>query len=102
MEVQTTRTDHQVIHAIVGDIDETGAEKLEEIFLIDRRNPNKKVIIDLNQVGHIGSAGMGQLLILYKDLALKGVTLEVHNVSAQIHELLRIVNLDSLFQIQRK
>jgi anti-sigma B factor antagonist len=102
MDLKTTQGDQQINYTVIGDIDETGAEKLGANFVNDRRRADKKVVIDFGQVGHIGSAGMGQLLLLYKDLAVKGKTVEIQNVSSKVFELLRVVKLDTLFQITRK
>ena len=58
--------------AIGGEIDERGAEELKKRFREIQGSRHPQVVIDFKEVTHIGSAGIGKLLVLYKDLAVQG------------------------------
>ncbi len=59
----------------------------------------KEVVFDFKQVSHIGSAGIGKLLLFYRELEVNGGKLRVENASKTVYELLKLVELDSLFGI---
>ncbi len=86
---------------ITGDIDEPGAAVLKSKFRELNRSSLTDVILDFKKVTHIGSAGIGKLLLLYKDLAPLDITLKIVNSSASVWELLRMVKLDTIFTISR-
>ncbi len=59
----------------------------------------EEVVFDFKDVSHIGSAGIGKLLLFYRELALKGGTLKVENSSQTVSGLLKMVELDCLFGV---
>ncbi len=86
---------------IIGDIDEPGAAILKSKFGELDRSSLTEVILDFNKVTHIGSAGIGKLLLLYKDLAPLSIALKITNSSASVYELLKMVKLDTIFIISK-
>ncbi len=86
---------------IIGDIDEPGAAILKSKFRELNQSSLKDVILDFKKVSHIGSAGIGKLLLLYKDLAPHEIALKIVNSSSSVFELLRMVKLDTIFTISR-
>ena len=86
---------------IRGEIDGPGAEKLKTGFHSLDKALLKSVVLDFNGVTHIGSAGIGKLLLFYKDIAIGGGTMEIINVPAPIYDLLLMLKLDSVFNIQK-
>ena len=84
---------------IAGAIDERGAEQLKTAFATLQLEGSKEVIFDFGQVTHIGSAGLGKLLMFYQKLASKGLQMRLDNPSAQLRELLAELRLDTLFQV---
>ncbi|MCP4688306.1 MAG: STAS domain-containing protein [Desulfobacterales bacterium] len=86
---------------IAGDVDEAGAAILKSKFNELDKSSVKNVIIDFAKVNHIGSAGIGKLLLLYKDLAPLDITLKIVNTSSTVFELFKMVKLDSIFKITR-
>jgi len=101
MTIQITRNTSQTIIAITGDIDESGAEEIKRAFREVVNSASTDVVIDFKAVTHIGSSGIGKILVFYKDLAIRGSKLSVIHVPATIHLLMREMKLDTLFPISQ-
>ena len=99
MEIKAQKQGNHARIEVSGKIDEHGAEELKRKFLEMNMDKCQEVVFDFKHVDHIGSAGIGKLLLFYKNLAMNGGTLRVENVSKAVLELLRVVKLDSLFGV---
>ena len=86
---------------ISGGIDEHGAEDLKSKFNELSMDSIKEVIFDFSRVDHIGSAGIGKLLLFYKNLAINGGKLRIINPSDTINELFNVLKLNAIFAISR-
>lgn len=85
-----------------GPIDEKGAEELKDTFSKLQIAPPPYVVLNLNGVTHVGSSGIGKILLFYKNLAIKNSRLEVVGLSPMLFELFRELKLDSLFTIGKQ
>ena len=101
MELSVNKTETDANFTINGDIDEQGAEILKKNFLALDRSTLNNVTFDFKMVNHIGSAGIGKLLLFYKDIALSGGELKIINASGEIHKLFLTLKLDTVFSIQK-
>jgi len=101
MEVIVTRDGNQARLEIKGDIDEPGAEDLKKRFRELKISLLREVTFDFKEVSHIGSAGIGKLLLFYKDLALNGGKMGIENVSETVYELFKVLKLDTIFSISK-
>ena len=100
MKIQTHRDQTRSTIILSGDIDECGAEEVKAAFRdISSSNP-QEVQVQMQGVTHIGSAGIGKILVFYKDLAIRGARLSLVQVPPGIAHLLREMKLDTLFTIQ--
>ena len=99
MDITVTQEGQQVKIAITGNIDEQGAEELKRRFLELNLEDVKEVVIDFSKVSFIGSAGIGKLLLLYKNLAAKGGVIRIENMPKDIYTMFKVVKLDKIFQI---
>lgn len=84
---------------ITGEIDEEGANALKRQFNEVDLKGLKELVFDFSQVTHIGSAGLGKLLMFYKNLAVEGGKMRIENSSENISELMEELNLNKLFQV---
>jgi anti-sigma B factor antagonist len=84
---------------IKGNIDEQGANELKKSFLNLNTTSIDHVTIDMSNVNHIGSSGIGKLLLFYKDFAVKGGKITLNNVSRSLYDLFKVVKLDTLMKI---
>ncbi len=99
MEVNVTQEGSSARFTLNGKIDESGAEELKARFLSLNRAALKEVVFDFKGVSHIGSAGIGKLLLFYKELAVSGGNIRITNVSDAIRDLFRVLKLDTIFTI---
>jgi anti-sigma B factor antagonist len=99
MDLTLTDGQHQIRITLGGDIDEAGAERLGATFKQLYNRSIQEVVLDFGDVAHIGSAGMGQLLLLYKNVAMKGGVIRIEKSSPTVRELLRIVKIDDLMTV---
>ena len=60
--------------------------------------PRRRVILDLTDLTHMDSAGLGALVGLYISAKSAGCELELVNLTPRIRELLSMTNLLSLFE----
>ncbi len=102
MEINQVQERNRIRFTIKGIIDETGAEELKLNF--QKLNPSitPEVIFDFGQVDHIGSAGIGKLLLFYKEMAAADGSIYISNLSDDLYELFKTLKLDSIFTISQK
>jgi len=83
-----------------GDVDEHGAEEMKKRFHELPHSRLHGVVVDFKAVTHIGSAGIGKLLVLYKDLAVYNAHLQLVNVPSPIYKMLCEMKLNGIFTIE--
>ncbi len=101
MELSVSREGDRARFHINGMIDEKGAEELKRRFRELNLNGLDEVVFDFKDVTHIGSAGIGKLLLFYKDMALKDGRVSIRNASQTIYELFNVLKLNTIFQISK-
>ncbi len=101
MELSIQTKDDRAVFTIKGNIDEQGAEELKRRFREQNIAKLKEVVFDFRHVIHIGSAGIGKLLLFYKDLAIHDGRIVIQNASPTIYELFNVLKLNSIFTIQK-
>jgi anti-anti-sigma factor len=84
-----------------GNIDERRAEELKRHFRDLDPSTINEVVFDFRNVNHIGSAGIGKLLLFYKDMALNGGKIRIENASETVYELFNVLKLDTIFVVSR-
>lgn len=101
MDVSVSHNQDNVNFTINGEIDEQGAEEIKTKFLELDKSAFKNVTFDFARVSHIGSAGIGKLLLIYKDIAINGGEVRVINLSEAIYTLFLTLKLNSVFTITK-
>jgi len=99
MELTVTQRGDQVRIEVVGRIDERGAEEMKRRFLELDVSSIKEVVFDFSGVTFVGSAGIGKLLLFYKNLAAGGGSIRIENMSNDIYTMFKVVKLDKIFNI---
>jgi anti-anti-sigma factor len=99
MELTVTPKGEQAHIEVVGSIDERGAEELKRRFLELDVSALKEVVFDFGGVTFIGSAGIGKLLLFYKNVAAQGGRIRIENMSKDIYTMFKVVKLDKIFNI---
>ncbi len=101
MELIVSQEGSRARFQVIGNIDERGAEDLKRRFRELNISDVTEVIFDFQKVTHIGSAGIGKLLLFYKDLAVTGGGIKIVNTTETVYELLTVLKLDTIFTITR-
>lgn len=101
MNVEVQQMGAVVNLRVQGEVDEEGAEMLKQQFRRLAVSQLTAVNLDFSGVKHIGSAGIGKLLVFYKDLAIHGGKLTVANLSDELFQLFTEMKLNSVFSITK-
>jgi len=101
MEILVKKDGENVRFELNGVVDEHGAEDIKKQFQALNVSSVKEVVFDFSRVKHIGSAGIGKLLLFYKDMAIRGGSIRIERVSENVYELLKVLKLDTIFPISR-
>ena len=99
MELKVTQQGNKINIKVEGFIGELEAENLKNTFRELRLTPDSVISMDFEKVDHIGSAGLGKLLLIYKDVTMAEASFESIRTSSKVKELIKIVNLDKLFSV---
>jgi len=81
----------------IGEGDVILREKVHE--LLD--NDNKHVLLNLERVSYMDSAGIGELVACYKRAKEKGGMVKLLNPSGKVYDLLQLTKLEEVFETYR-
>ncbi|MDH3627083.1 MAG: STAS domain-containing protein [Acidobacteriota bacterium] len=81
----------------IGDGDIVMREKVNE--LLDSGNAN--VLLNLEKVSYMDSAGIGELVACYKRAKEKNGTVKLLNPSGKVFDLLQLTKLEEVFETYR-
>ncbi|MDR1397102.1 MAG: STAS domain-containing protein [Desulfarculales bacterium] len=99
MDLKISTQDNKVVVNVVGSIDERGAEELKRHILGLDVSKTKDIVFDFSGVTFIGSAGIGKLLLFYRNVAGLGGQITIENMSKDIFTMFKVVKLDKIFNI---
>lgn len=91
---------HLLDNRIVDDI--SIHELGKELFSLVESGGYTKLLLNFSAVEFLSSAALGKLIMLYKEISLRGGMLKFSNISADIRELFTIMNLDRIFDIRKE
>ena len=102
MKVEIRVEGKYLIISLRGELDvESSQEMKSEVRkLISSEAPN--VVIDLTNVNYVDSSGLGTLIALQKDARFNGGSLSIVGASQQIRRVMKMTNLDKLFELYDK
>jgi anti-anti-sigma factor len=86
--------DDRVVLALRGDLDHRAVGGLRAAFIAEagRVPPPSSIIVDLSDVGHVDTAGVGSLVAGYRLCTLTGIHIAVRGVSPLIRGLLHLTS----------
>ncbi len=99
MEINDKLSEGTITIALSGLIDEKGAEQLKEKLTSLKTSKPDKIILNFTNVSHIGSAGIGKLLLLYKDVAMYGGNITITGLSSELKTIFVNLKLDTVFTL---
>jgi anti-anti-sigma factor len=60
---------------------------------------HQRIVLDLSDLSHMDSMGLGSLVRIYATAKARGCTIELHNLGKKVRELLIMTNLLPAFTI---
>jgi len=100
MEVEIERLNDKVIFTIHGEIDTRAGVELSEKFQSVVDEGFNHVILNLEDVFNITSAGIGKILKLFKHLNSRGGSISIRGISSNLRLLFREIHLDKIIPIE--
>lgn len=99
MELSINRQGDSAQVKMGGRVDQAGAEELKQGLAGLDLNKISSITVDMSGVTYIGSAGVGKLLLLYKNMTAANPIIKLVNVPREIRELLSDMELGEIFTI---
>ena len=99
MDINTKRTNDILQISVKGRLDTFGALKLDDVLNDILKKRDIHVLIDMENVHYLSSAGIRVFLQLNKKLKKRGGDLHLCNVSQYPSEVLEITGLDNVFLV---
>ncbi len=85
---------------VIGRIDGSGNTQLTQVLDHALGNGFRSLVLELSGVEYINSAGLRELVALFKRAQEKGGKLSIANPSERVKTLLELVGLDTVMEIQ--
>ncbi|MGE0086649.1 MAG: STAS domain-containing protein [Desulfococcaceae bacterium] len=101
MNVTVSQQGTLVRMVLDGDIDEHGAETMNTRFQELGKESFSELVLDFRKVKYIGSSGIGQLILFYKETAPLGKKVRIENVSKEIYDLLLDLDINKVISIHQ-
>ena len=77
-----------------------GSATLRELVREAIGEGNRKILLNLHQVGYIDSSGLGELVKSYTTVRSQGGQLKLVQVSKRVHDLLQMTRLNLVLEIE--
>lgn len=100
-EIKVIQEANRTTIRIVGRLDESGSDALKRCFFELDLKKNPDVVFDFQAVTYIGSAGIGKLLLFYKEMFEASGKIRIINTNPTVYTMLKTVKLDSIFSISK-
>lgn len=102
MDIKTDSQGSRIDIMLSGSVDQFSSGKLKNEFEKLNLSQVKDIVINMDKVTYIGSAGVGKLLLLYKNLSTRDGNISIINLSEDIYEMLSDMELGEIFKMTRK
>ena len=99
MEINRSDTNEAAILHLSGRLDTITAPKLQEALVDSINGSAGKVILDLEKLAYVSSAGLRVLLLCEKNSKASGKLMELMNVSPDVMEVFQITGFAGILTI---
>ncbi len=99
MEVRTERRNATLVAEIEGRIDGIAARELEDAMKSAISDEDAVVIVDLEGVSYISSAGLRAILLVAKDLWKRDAKFSLCSLAKPIHEVFDVAGFHKIIKI---
>lgn len=100
MKVEIEKKDSELTAKIEGRLDTTTAPQLESELADNLKEDTTKLVLDMEELEYVSSAGLRVILSAHKKMAAKGGELEVCNVKDIIMEVFEITGFADILTIK--
>ena len=101
MNIKINSQNERIDIKISGSVDQLKAGKLKTEFEELNLSETKEIVIDMKEVTYIGSAGVGKLLLLYKNFPNRDGKIRIINLSEELYSMLTDMELGEIFLITK-
>ncbi|MCK5808436.1 STAS domain-containing protein [bacterium] len=101
LEYKLNNEDGNATVALTGRIDSEGAVTFQQILDDIDRSGAKTLVLNMDALQFINSAGIGKLLFFYKRLNNRGGTLLIKGIHDDIFSLFKAIKLDKLIPLEK-
>ena len=98
MNINKTQNGDKTILILSGRLDTTTAPKLQEVLIPEFDNA-KQVELDFSELAYVSSAGLRVLLMGEKAAKVKGASMTLVNVSAEIMEVFEMTGFADILTV---
>lgn len=102
LRANTVNTDGVFVVYLSGAILFREASASLRLFVKDLLNQSRRIVLDLGEVTHIDSGGLGSLVALYISAQRSGGNIKFASLGAHANEVVRITKLVTVFEIYDK
>ena len=99
MEVKIVARDSASVIALNGDLDYQSYKELETAFDASFSQGRNPIVIDISDVPHIDSVGLGSIAKLWKAANQQGVNLVLSGPRRNVRSMIKLVNLDGRIRL---
>ncbi len=99
MKVTTEREDDVLVATIDGRIDSATVSEFQHLLETAITDDDNMVIVDLENLSYINSAGLRAVLIVAKTLWKRDARLALYSLQSSIQEVFTIAGFDKIIQI---
>lgn len=99
MQVNVTNIEDKTIYTIIGRIDATTVEALENVILVQTKDATGPILVDFTQVEYISSAGLRVMLKLAKQCTNQKLALRLYSMQNNVLEVFKISGFASIIKI---
>jgi anti-anti-sigma factor len=100
LQIYTETTPNEIIFRCVGRITSATTSLLKS-EVRQAISEKKTVVLDLSQVGHMDSSGLGVLVSLWASAKREGSELKLGSLGQRVKELLRLTGLEKVLATSR-
>ena len=99
MELDIQKTDDHILANLAGRLDGSNAREFEENVKQSIGTDSRPVIIDMEKLSYISSAGLRAILLIAKSVKARNTDLALCSLPSHINEIFEISGFDKIIRI---
>ena len=100
MDIQITREDGRTTVKLIGRMDTPAAQEIAPEMDALKQDAAGTIVLDCQQLSYISSSGLRLFLVLRKEVAEKGGSVILRNISDNLRNVFMMTGFLNLFEIQ--